>query len=481
MTFFQDLADKSKPLQIFLELIFRFGVTLTFLFWDFDASWEFGKEWDLTPQSKSEQEANGGKGFDSDDDGLADAYEATVPGLDPNNADTDGDMIPDKEETQTTGTDPTKADSDDDGLDDFIEIKNTKTNPKNRDSDYDGLTDYEEATTYNTNPLQRDTDGDGLDDHFEVKHAWNISWPLTPSVTEVIIGGESYNDHTDPLIPDTDGDGLLDGQEGERGPWYGNPALGPELLKGKLSPEGIPYDIVMGGGFTHPLDNDTDDDSYEQLVNGTISYRYLYMRDMTDGVEVFGQDVIFYVEGEPELRHVITNPVRPDTDGDTGYISGPLNPGPINRFLNSDGYELSLTPPSDPLDGDTDDDGLLDGLEGTLAYDSNRTNYNNWDTDGDGLGDMQEVLLKSDPMDVDTDKDMVTDGDEYLKFGTSPFLNDTDFDGLMDGHELFWFHTSPFLYDSDGDKLGDASEIFDYYSDPNDDDTDNDFVSDYDE
>jgi hypothetical protein len=149
--------------------------------------------------------------------------------------------------------------------------------------------------------------------------------------------------------------------------------------------------------------------------------------------------------------------------------------------LNSDGYELSLTPPSDPLDGDTDDDGLLDGLEGTLAYDSNRTNYNNWDTDGDGLGDMQEVLLKTDPMDVDTDKDMVTDGDEYIKFGTSPFLNDTDLDGLMDGHELFWFHTNPFLYDSDGDKLGDASEIFDYYSDPNDEDTDNDFVNDYDE
>ena len=481
LTFFQDLADKSAPLKVFLELIFRFGVTLTFLFWDFDASWEFGKKWDLTPQDETSQKENGGKGFDADDDGLGDEYEASVPGLDPNSADSDGDMLSDKEETQIWGTDPTKADSDDDGLDDFIEIKNTKTDPKNRDSDYDGLTDYEESIIYNTNPNQRDTDGDGLDDNFEVNHAWNISWPLTPTVREVIIGGKSYNDHTDPLIPDTDGDGLLDGQEGERGPWYGSPMLAPEYIKGLKDANNQSYDIIFNGGWTHPLDNDTDDDSYEQLVNGTISYRYLFMRDMTDGVEVFGQDIIFYVEGEPELRHVITNPVRPDTDGDTGYTSGLLNPGPINRFLNSDGYELSLTPPSDPNDGDTDDDGLIDGLEGTLAYDSNRTNYNNWDTDGDGLGDMQEVLLGTDPMDVDTDKDLVTDGDEYFKFGTSPFLSDTDFDGLLDGHELFWFHTSPFLYDSDGDGLGDAAEIFDYYSDPNDDDTDNDFVSDFEE
>lgn len=471
LTFFQDLANPS-PLQIFLDVIFRFGVTLTFIAWDWDSEWKWhAVHLDLSPSSPSDQKENGAKGLDADSDGLSDDYEKSVPGLDPESEDSDGDGLTDKYETQISGTDPSKADTDGDGLSDPYEIETSKTNPKNRDSDYDGLSDADEVNLYKTNPLQRDTDGDGLDDNFEVTHSWNLT--VTPSVKEVFVGGVPYNDHTDPLVADTDGDGLLDGQEGERGPYYGDPLLRPSSVDEE-------HDIVFNGGYTHPLDNDTDDDSFEQLVNGTISFRNLYLRDMTDGVEIDGQEITFVVEGEPELRIVRTNPVRPDSDGDTGY-TGTMNPAPINRFLNSDGYELSLDPPSDPLDGDTDDDGLIDGLEGTLAYDSNRTNYNNPDTDGDGLGDLQELLLGSNPLDVDTDNDMVTDGDEYLKYGTSVFLNDTDMDGILDGQELFWFHTSPFLRDSDGDGLGDAAELFDYYSDPLDDDSDNDGLSDYEE
>ncbi|MHA2251486.1 MAG: hypothetical protein ACXAD7_14075 [Candidatus Kariarchaeaceae archaeon] len=142
---------------------------------------------------------------------------------------------------------------------------------------------------------------------------------------------------------------------------------------------------------------------------------------------------------------------------------------------------MSLDPPTDPLNGDTDYDGLLDGYEGVIHYNNTRTNPTNPDTDGDGLGDMQELLLGSNPHHVDSDNDMVSDGDEYHKYGTSVFLNDTDMDGLTDGQELFWFHTSPFLYDSDGDTLGDAAEILDHYSDPTNDDTDHDGLTDYEE
>lgn len=472
LTFFQDLANPA-PLKIFLDVIFKFTVVLEFLFWDWDSTytWHAVHE-DLTPSGKDAMKENGGKGFDTDKDGLSDDYEDRTPGLDSTTADSDGDGLDDKYETQTLGTDPSKADTDGDGLTDQYEVEVSYTNPLVRDTDYDGLGDYEEVIMYNTDPFERDTDSDGLDDNFEVTYSWNLTG-ITPSVTSVVIGGISYNDHTDPLVADTDGDGMLDGQEGERGPWYGKPDLRPPGISEE-------YDVVFFGGYTHPLDNDTDDDSFEQLVNGTISYRYLFMRDMGDGVEINGQYVTFIVEGEPELRLVRTNPVRPDSDGDTGY-TGPMNPAPINRFMNSDGYELSLSPPSDPLDGDTDDDGLMDGLEGTLSYDSNRTNYNNPDTDGDGLGDMQEFLLGSDPRAVDTDNDMVPDGDEYLIYGTSVFLNDTDFDGLTDGQELFWFHTSPFLQDSDGDGLLDGDELFRYYSDPMDDDSDRDGLSDFEE
>jgi hypothetical protein len=472
LTFFQDLATPS-PLQIFLDIIFKFGVVLTFLFVDWDATFEWhAVHLDLSPSSKADQQENGGKGFDTDQDGLSDEYETSVPGLKIDSEDSDEDGLTDKYETQISNTDPSKVDTDNDGLSDQYEIETVNTNPLVVDSDYDKLTDFQEVSIYSTNPLQRDTDGDGLDDNFEVNHAWNIT-SITPSVKSVSIGGVSYNDHTDPLIPDTDGDGLLDGQEGERGPWYGNPMLRNPAIDDE-------YDIRFNGGFTHPLDNDTDDDSYVQIVNGTIAPSGMFLRDMSDKVEIDGQYVIFYIEGEPTLNLSRTNPVRPDSDGDTGW-TGDLTNAPINRFLNGDGYELSLNPPTDPMDGDTDDDALMDGLEGTLAYDSNRTNPNNPDTDGDGLGDMQEILLGSNPLHVDSDNDMVPDGMEYIVFGTSVFLNDTDLDGLTDGQELFWFHTSPFISDSDGDTLSDAAELFDYYSDPMDEDSDNDGLSDFEE
>jgi len=72
LTFFQDLVAPT-PLQIFLEIILRFSVTLTFLF----ADWEIEFEWkpldpsplELTPTSKSEQESNGAMGLDDDGEG----------------------------------------------------------------------------------------------------------------------------------------------------------------------------------------------------------------------------------------------------------------------------------------------------------------------------------------------------------------------------------------------------------------------------
>ncbi|MHA2251487.1 MAG: hypothetical protein ACXAD7_14080, partial [Candidatus Kariarchaeaceae archaeon] len=274
---FQDLKNREKPMEILFTVTFFFGVKFKFLFWDWDDDWDWTPVYeDLSPNTKGELEANGAKGFDEDGDGLGDDYEQSYPGLNYQKADSDDDGIDDKMEIQTTATDPSKADTDGDGLSDKTEIENTKTDPNFRDSDYDGLSDFVETEIYFTNPLQRDTDGDGLDDHFEVMFRWNIS-TITRSVPKVIIGGIAYTDHTDPLNPDTDEDGLLDGQEGERGPFYGNESL----RQPALDPQ---YDIVFGGGYTHPLDNDTDDDSYEQILNGTVSPRRIFMRDMSDGI-----------------------------------------------------------------------------------------------------------------------------------------------------------------------------------------------------
>jgi hypothetical protein len=440
-----------------------------------------------------EQEAEGAMGLDADQDGISDKDEEATPGLNPNNPDTDGDGLTDKFETQTSKTDPILPDTDSDGLDDFVEYHNTKTNPRQPDTDWDGLTDYEEAIIIGTNPLDTDTDEDGIDDYYEVNHAYDIL-RVTPTVEFVMIGGVKYFDRTDPLNPDTDGDGLIDGEEGEFGPYYGLGDLYNETAEaGTDTPP-----LIFNGGYTHPLDDDTDDDTFEQLYDGSIApshaRAYVKIADgswilTTDYWEVKGMPIIYMIEGEPVLNVTYTNPVNPDTDGDTG-ITGYDRTGapdmehaapPISEILNSDGYELSLDPPSDPCDADTDNDGLIDGLEGTRGSQSNHTHYAVADTDGDGLGDMQELLLGSNPLHPDGDHDMVNDGDEYFKYGTNPANPDTDFDGLLDGEELYWHHTNPFSVDSDGDRIGDWMELMVYFTDPMDEDTDNDRLDDYEE
>jgi hypothetical protein len=494
-TFTQDLLGDT-PLKIFMDLVAHVQVTITLLFSDINEEWGPKKlfHYDFTARDKTAAEgANETMGVDRDHDGLSDEYEKTVPGLRWDSEDTDEDGLTDKEELQTTKTDPINRDTDGDGLNDYDELYNYKTHPKRVDTDYDGLSDYEEVTVYGTKPTVMDTDEDGLDDYYEVNHVWDIPPNVTTSVKEVWIGGVAYNDHTDPLDPDTDDDGLLDGEEGAGGPYYGLSILynetNEEANLEKLYPDSAdstPDDdpVIFNYGYTHPLDNDTDDDSYLQLWNGTkamVNGEHVFLHSMTDGEEVKGIWVTFITEGEPNRTLVRTNPVNPDTDGDTG--ADRTKPIPDDRYLNSDGYELSLNPPTDPTNADSDHDGLIDGLEGFLnPYpESYHTNPTNPDTDGDGLGDMQEILLGTDPRNADTDFDLVLDGDEYHRFHTNPHQADSDYDGLEDYEELFFWHSNPNLRDSDADGISDGEEVLKHDTDPMDEDTDNDGLNDYDE
>ncbi len=487
LTFFQDFASPA-PMKITLRLIFTVKIEFKFLFIDKTAewTWEPGGPWDLSPKKGDEEYNKSAVGFDQDNDGLSDEYEKEIPGLDPNKADTDDDGASDKLEVQTIGSDPVVADTDGDGLKDGEEW-DLGTNPLQPDTDWDGINDYDEVKVYGTDPKSQDTDGDQLTDAYEIQTKWDMS-KVTPTVEYVTIGGVKYDDHTDPLNPDTDGDGLLDGQEGPMGAYYGLDSLYNDTPGSGSDPA----PLIFNYGYTHPLDADTDDDSYLQLYNGDIDMMLKTRLNpagtegqeypMSDGNEVAGFDVILYDdEGEPYRKHVYTNPCNPDTDGDTGVTENQRNNPPAGAWLNSDGYELAQDPPSDPTDGDTDDDGLIDGLEGVLRQDSNHTYYRDADTDDDGLPDMQDLLLGTDPLSPDSDLDMVSDGDEFYKYGTSPVNPDTDFDGLTDGEELFFWHTNPFSDDSDGDGLKDGYEVLITGSNPMDEDSDNDGLTDFQE
>ncbi len=458
---FRFITTISSPIDIkfTIDVTYNIKVEVEFLF--VGDTYEWGGtiyHYEFPNPSDTADKFTGG--FDQDSDGLADNFEKTNFGLSTDRVDTDGDGLGDNEELNGYGTDPVDPDTDGDGLSDSQELLQFHTNPFLPDTDNDRLTDYQEVILYSTNPLEVDTDGDGLDDYFEVNTVWDISG-VTISITGVVIGGTTYYDHTDPLNPDTDGDGLLDGQEGPMGGYYGDAleAYGPNP-------------IIFNQGYTHPLDNDTDDDSFVQLANGKIAQPKTFLMSMTDKDEIEGITTVFIEDGEPVLKTFRTSPVCPDTDQDTG--SGAV-------FLNSDSYELSLNPPTDPLDGDTDDDGLIDGDEGVGSPTSNKTNPLLPDSDYDGLGDLQEILMGLDPRNPDTDYDMVSDGDEYLKYGTNPLMADSDHDNLLDGEELFFWHTNPMLKDSDQDGITDGDEVLIYFTNPMDEDTDNDNLTDMEE
>jgi hypothetical protein len=87
---------------------------------------------------------------------------------------------------------------------------------------------------------------------------------------------------------------------------------------------------------------------------------------------------------------------------------------------------------------DNDGDGLTDEAEVNI----HGTDPTVWDTDGDGVGDGEEVGAGTDPFtpgdatsgSLDTDLDGIPDADEPA-VGTDPFNADTDGDGWLDGNE----------------------------------------------
>ena len=92
------------------------------------------------------------------------------------------------------------------------------------------------------------------------------------------------------------------------------------------------------------------------------------------------------------------------------------------------------------MQADRDGDGLYDDDETTVYG----TNPDAFDSDGDGSGDGEEVYLGTDPLTAnaalvraDSDGDGLFDDDETAIYGTNPRVFDTDGDGVGDGEEVF--------------------------------------------
>lgn len=321
---------------------------------------------------------------DTDGDGIVLAQETNI-GTRDDTLDTDGDGLTDAEELEI-GTNATRFDTDGDGVGDGLEhdlesiggdyARLSKATEQRQgltasatgyhtadDQDGDGLSDEEEAKL-GTDALQADTDHDGLSDSFEQRYgtsATDDDWD-----NDGLVDGREYLYGSDAKNADTDGDGWNDHSE-----------------------------VAVGSGIWTA---DTDGD-------GLSDYQERY-----------------------ELR---SDFLRADSDGD-GL---------------SDGDELRAG--TDLRDGDTDNDGLSDGFEVnggwdiSVYFDDTREgrasgNYENYvatqrvtsdalvaDTDGDGLNDSREYLLRTDARDADTDHDEWDDGAE-VRSGTEAHVHQTD-------------------------------------------------------
>jgi hypothetical protein len=96
---------------------------------------------------------------------------------------------------------------------------------------------------------------------------------------------------------------------------------------------------------------------------------------------------------------------------------------------------------------DGDGDGLYDDDE-TGVY---GTNPSNFDTDGDGTGDGEEVYLGTDPL---------SSGGGSGNSSGGAARPDSDGDGLYDDDETGVYNTNPNNFDTDGDGVGDGEEVY---------------------
>ena len=126
---------------------------------------------------------------------------------------------------------------------------------------------------------------------------------------------------------------------------------------------------------------------------------------------------------------VVTNIVLSPLDGTTIYTNVVYGCAVTNSPTEAAFFRLGSRI-------DTDGDGLADAYE--LYVTGTRTNA--VDTDLDGLSDGEEPTLGTDPLDPDTDGDGLFDFEEVRSLGTDPCNPDTDGDGLLDAEETGYCH-----------------------------------------
>ncbi len=290
-------------------------------------------------------------------------------------------------------------------------------------------------------PGEADRDSDGLSDFAEVRLGTDIG------------------------DPDTDGDGLLDGQEVR--PY--------ELVRGEFTWPQARRAAVASGGNLAVLSSDSKISKARLAVGSKLGSSSFWVGASDITVE---KDIRWLTPSGKLDGPRVTTPTnwvafQPNNQNNSDCMQvGPSSQMKWSMAQKSklQGYLVEFAE-SDPLNPDTDGDGLKDGTERNIFSDPTDK-----DTDNDGLSDKRERSFGSNPVVKDTDSDGLIDGDEVKTYGTDPVKADTDKDGLNDGDEIA-AGTDPLKKDTDGDGLSDGDEV-NVKSDPLNRDTDGDGLTD---
>ena len=455
---------------------------------------------------------------DSDGDGISDEVEAGLDGDNDNipdylDTDDDNDGIPTL--TELIAASQFSADMDNDNLpnwrdedsdgDTALDIdegendfdSDTRPNYLDTDDDNDSISTAQEVLFANGNSdvdndnqpnwADTDADGDGIDDATE-----GVADRNGNSIVAFLDPDEAVNPGAD-----TDGDTLFDGDE---------ITLGTNSLLSDSDQDGISDAVETDGGFfidtdedgiLDALDPDSDGDGISDLQEGTIdllsdgSGAWRSSDDDGDGIatatehqrdgDIFGNDVDQdgipnYLDtdsdgdGENDLDEGLGDD---DNDGIPAYLDG----NDEDDSLDADGDGITnveeIQNLTNPLQADTDSDGLSDSDEGTADTDDDGTiDALDTDSDNDGIPDSVEGSsdLDGDSLanyrDTDDDGDGIPSAEEHSAL---PRLADADGDGLINAYDM----------DSDNDGIDDATELLadqdldgvPNYIDPNDADT----------
>ncbi|MBC7170675.1 hypothetical protein H5T54_07115, partial [Candidatus Bipolaricaulota bacterium] len=314
------------------------------------------------------------------------------------------------------------------------------------DSDGDGLLDGEE-TAIGTDPGDWDTDDDGRNDWHEVTGGGPIPTdPFDPDTDDdgLLDSAEVFGSNpTNPTNCDTDADGLCDG--GARTPYMtsGHPSVlvNPRCLTGiggHPNPLGIGEDEDGEGDWdsaieTDPNNPDTDGDAVGdgiERLSFSVSRQHLI-----PATDLFGRPITVVYPEANNVKPVsgCMDPLNPDSDGD-GLLDG-------EEDLNHDGHFDFLV-----SDFDYGHHGPIPGpAYGTPL----ETNPCDPDTDHDGLTDWEELRGQTNPP-------------SFFPFNpTNPLDHDTDNDWLLDGEEVDWVcqELTVIGLDNDGDGLIDEDPV----------------------